>query len=332
MERVRGCLICGVSEQLPLLSFRPDAYRRMLSSCANERVRFVVCRECSFIYQSPRFTTEELKAVYGEEARKETVGADGIPRPSYLEFTRTKSQLEFEWLRPRLPQGGGGRVLEVGCATGQLLRHFKDEGWRAVGVEPSRAFADYGSRVHDLPIVPALFEETELEPEFDLVIMSQVLEHVLDPEQVLTRAASLLTPTGRIYVSVPYYPARLTARPARELFISVHLHIFSSISLANLASHCKLSVETEGATGIYLRAILRPQPTAVPRLDREDPRAVRRRVLAAALRYFVVHESYFLLAQAIKRRLVSVLGETRGPRAVEAVRRLKQKLPMRMRR
>jgi SAM-dependent methyltransferase len=321
-----SCLVCGTAEGLPVLTLRPDAHRRLNPATAAERVRFVACRHCGFIYQTPRFTREELRPIYAEEYRRATVDAEGVPSVPYLEFARAKSRREFEWLAARLTLGARGRVLEVGCATGQLLRLFTERGWQAIGVEPTRIFAEYGSRAHGLPIIPALFEEAELPPGFDLVILSQVLEHVEDPAAVLGRAAALLGPAGRLYVSVPYFAAYLPIRPARELFVSTHLFAFSPASLLNLASRCRLAADAVGTLSRYLCALLHPEPAVASRLEREDPRAVRRRVRALAFRYLVLHDSRFLAAEWTKRRLRALLGEAEGERVIDALRRLKHRL------
>lgn len=321
-----ACLLCASTEWQPLLTLRPDAHRRLHQHTAREPVRFVVCRACGFIYQSPRFTLEELKPIYVDEYRKGILEADGVPQEQYLEFACAKSRREFEWIDERFPGPGGRRVLEVGCATGQLLRYFKDAGWEALGIEPTKVFADYGSRVHGIEILPGLFEDADLKPGFDLVILSQVLEHVQHPEAVLTHAASLLGPDGRLYVSVPYYETYLSIRPARELFISTHLYAFSPASLASVASRCGLAVEKEGTMSRYLCVLLRPDSRVAARIVHEEPARVRRRVRRAALRYFVLHDSRYLAAEWVKRRLVGALGDRAGGRAVHALRGVKHRL------
>ena len=337
-----SCLICGAAERWPVLTLKPDVHRRLNPATSTERVRFVVCRGCGFIYQTPRFTLDELKPIYEEEYRKEAIKADGVPKEQYIEFTRNKSQREFVWIKKQLPSGDGSmnstrrsrRVLEIGCATGQLLRCFKDEGWQAVGVEPTRSFAEYGTRTHGVPILPVLFEEADIsqftqagvEPGFDLVILSQVLEHVQEPAAVLTRATSLLSPKGWLYVSIPYYDTYLPIRPARELFISTHLYAFSPVSLANLASHCGLAVTTQGTMSRYLCALLRSDSAIASRVVSENAATVRRRVWGLALRYFVLHDSRFLLAKWTKRRIRAFLGEENGERTIEMLRHLKHRL------
>ena len=318
------CLVCGSSARESVITLRPDAHRRVHAHTARTPVRFVVCRDCGLLYQTPRYTLDELRPIYADEYRKETVDANGVPNEAYLEFARTKSRAEFTWITKRLGGMRPGRVLEAGCATGQLLRYFKDGGWDAVGLEPTRVFAEYGARVHGIQILPVLFEEAELTSTFDLIILSQVLEHVLDPGAVLTRAARLLSPGGRLYISVPYFETYLPVRPARELFISTHLYAFSPASLRNVARGSALSAEAVGTMTRYLCALFAP---GIPSpLERDDPTVIRRRVRRLTLRYFIRHDSWYLTAEWVKRRLVAALGNDTGARTVERLRRIKHRL------
>ena len=328
MESV-SCLVCKSDRTVPVLRLRPDAHRHVHAHTHDVPIRFVACGDCGLLYQTPRFTLDELRPIYADEYRKDTVEVDGVPKAQYLEFARTKSRREFDWIASRVGKGSG-RVLEVGCATGQLLRYFKDAGWDPVGLEPTRAFADYGSRAHGIPIHATFLEDAALSPGYDVVILSQVLEHLQDPCGMLVRAGALLAPGGRIYVSVPYSETYLPIRPARELFISTHFYAFSPASLANVAARAGFAVEAKGADARYLCAMLRPDPEAVAALPvREDARVVARRVRRLARRYFFLYDSRFLLAEWAKRRIRHALGDGRGESMITALRRLKHSMQLR---
>ena len=98
-----------------------------------------------------------------------------------------------------------GRVLEVGCGAGAVLGQLREEGAEGlVGIEPEPGGGaagperrrprpgDYGREALD-----------ELEGPFDTIICHDVLEHLVDPWQVLGRLSEIAAPGGRIQVSVP---------------------------------------------------------------------------------------------------------------------------------
>jgi methionine biosynthesis protein MetW len=99
----------------------------------------------------------------------------------------------------------GSRVLDVGCGTGSVSRIIADiRNAKIIGIEPNacRAAAARarGLEVHDEPFTPAILQL--LEP-FDVVVFSDVLEHVADPGSFLQFSRRALLPGGRVVASVP---------------------------------------------------------------------------------------------------------------------------------
>lgn len=99
-------------------------------------------------------------------------------------------------------------VLEVGCASGGILRHFADRGvGRLTGVEYVESVAERARRgcptanviTGDVDAIP----DAELGGGYDLIVASFVLEHVTDPWRTLGRLAKLLRPGGQVVGSLP---------------------------------------------------------------------------------------------------------------------------------
>jgi SAM-dependent methyltransferase len=100
----------------------------------------------------------------------------------------------------RLPEGG--RILEIGCGTGQITRPFAQRGYPMLALELGPALAALAAE-HCRPypqvrILPVAFEAWAVEPEaFDLVLSAQAF-HWIDPAFGLARAAEALKPQGAI--------------------------------------------------------------------------------------------------------------------------------------
>jgi SAM-dependent methyltransferase len=97
------------------------------------------------------------------------------------------------------------RVLEVGCASGQLGRLLKTRGHHVIGVELVPEVAD-AAREHLDEVVTADVE-TDAFPfapdSFDCIVFADVLEHLFDPWRVLREALETLSPDGYVVASIP---------------------------------------------------------------------------------------------------------------------------------
>jgi SAM-dependent methyltransferase len=100
-----------------------------------------------------------------------------------------------------------GRILEVGCAGGRLGHELKrqDSGRYVAGVERDPDAARAARR--RLDEVFELDVEAGVPPVergfFDCILFGDVLEHLVDPEDVLRRYRELLAPDGLVLASIP---------------------------------------------------------------------------------------------------------------------------------
>ena len=159
------------------------------------------CQTCSLIYTSPRVREPE-KVYWGDHDRFLaevrlilTKQASHHRDPNYLE------ELDLiERCRP-----GRGRFLDVGCNMGMLLRHVRERGWEAVGVEPSPALHRIATEQLGLEVHNCFLEElpASKRDSFDVVALSDVFEHVTEPRGMLRSVRTFLKPGGVLYVKVP---------------------------------------------------------------------------------------------------------------------------------
>lgn len=102
----------------------------------------------------------------------------------------------------------GTRVLDVGCGTGELISFLKDNGFEAVGIEPSPEGAEL-AKSQGLTVYPSTLEEfvehhrSRGVGAFDVITLLNVLEHVPNPAHIVDITRLILNPGGIICVRVP---------------------------------------------------------------------------------------------------------------------------------
>jgi SAM-dependent methyltransferase len=153
---------------------------------------------------------------------------------------------EFVFVPERIPfirqalGAPGKRILDLGCRTGALTRHFLD-GNQVVGVDVDRVALAAAAQL-GIDTVLADIEQPLPFPDedFDAVVAGELLEHVRFPDNVVAEAVRVLRPGGVLVGSVPnIYRLRarlsfLAGRPPDK--DPTHLHMFSPSALRKLLS------------------------------------------------------------------------------------------------
>ena len=99
-----------------------------------------------------------------------------------------------------------GQLLDVGCNVGILLDEARQIGWDAIGVEPNGLAAKVGREAFGVDIHIATLEDAGFPTHsFDVVVMSQLLEHIDDPVGLLDQVAYVLKDDGLLFVESPNY-------------------------------------------------------------------------------------------------------------------------------
>jgi SAM-dependent methyltransferase len=102
------------------------------------------------------------------------------------------------------PADGRHRILDVGCGDGLFFDRLLELG-EVEGVEPDAALVTpdgtHRGRIHIQPFD----ERFRPASKYSLILMLDVLEHLEDPLAALRHAASLLTATGRLVITVPAF-------------------------------------------------------------------------------------------------------------------------------
>lgn len=190
------CNYCGSNEVYPLFTGKD----RLLHLPGTFRV--VKCKNCGLLRQDPRPTRESIEFYYPSNYEPFSTAIDmekSLTRRWDRRYGMLKRIREIERLSSK------GRVLDVGCATGNFLFEMARYGhWDVEGVEPNREAAQYAINHFGLSIHIGELTAVDLpQKTFDVITMWNVFEHLYDPMENLRVIANLLKPKGWFIFSIP---------------------------------------------------------------------------------------------------------------------------------
>lgn len=176
------------------------------------------------------------------------------------------------------PPAPATRILDVGCGNGHISLFLGSLGYTVLGIDVSEKAIHKAKALNTLPHVRFEVVSAEalstLDTRYDIVICSEVLEHLSTPEDTLHAIGSLLKKDGLLFVTVPNGKGPrevLVTQPMQQLqrhpgmMLSIvtqakkmmgysgqtlqsdadelgHIHFFSKHQLLSLASRSGFSV------------------------------------------------------------------------------------------
>lgn len=192
----RACPVCGGDSS----SFVAKGYDYESLTCSNEWF-FVKCESCDTVFLNPIPTPEAMELVYPQSYRPHgsskyknivRVLHDFSERPNIKGYRKLVADPE-------------ATVLDLGCGGGRYLRLLSREypRWKFLGVDFS-AEAVKNVRAAGFEAISGDHALLDLGRErFDLVIINQFLEHVVDPCATLAKVFSELKPGGVLNIEMP---------------------------------------------------------------------------------------------------------------------------------
>ena len=291
LEEVHNCPFCGGTEY----TIAYENVQDWSFYCAPGKWTYWDCAQCEALYLNPRPTEasigkayasyythsnnassiiQQLKTRLKNELFYHSMNAKLSPRlhvPKWLGFIikplKKLIHIPFE-LEPlvNLPKG---KLLDVGCGSGSMLKIAKQLGWDVTGLEID-ANAVKAARSQKLNVIEGDFHKLEqFASDFDCIICSHVLEHVHQPLELLVLLAKILKPHGALLLSLP-----------------------------NSKSHVR------DKFGIHWRGIEAPRHLAIPTLN--GLKSILKSLNYASITQFDIHNVTFLASKRILKNQVSI--------------------------
>jgi len=177
MNGTRSCPICGGS----------DAKKRQVAK-KGKTYEYAVCSSCGFLYLL--------------EPEDDTI-SHGVGASNNVVHTRHRVSAELikDWAGWHAAPPY--RVGEIGAGTGPVGQLVKDDGNVAyVGYEPSESRCEV-AHAHGVDVRCMFYNPAEQDAAADCFLFDNVLEHVLDPLELVQGCAQTLSDTGKMIIIVP---------------------------------------------------------------------------------------------------------------------------------
>jgi SAM-dependent methyltransferase len=197
-----------------------------------------------------------------------------------------------------LKQHCRGNLLDLGCGKAPLYLLYQH-------LATSITCVDWGASPHDVSHADLLCDLNEPIPldndSFDTIILSDVLEHIYRPQQLLSEVARMLRPGGKLILNVPFmywlheqphdyyrYTRFALERMVQEAGLSVAL-----LSEIGGAREVLVDVFSKTVTRVPLigTTLARSAQWITPRRRSVDPNTMSHFARQLPLGYFMVAES-----------------------------------------
>lgn len=240
----RKCIICGSSDFVNLYL----THDRMFDILGEFRVK--KCTRCMLLLIDPQPAVDALSQHY--------------PSKNYYSYSVSQKRNVFGVLRsyfvknyynpnlitsiftslvknvPALPSyRKNGKILDVGCGTGDTLVLLRDLGWEAYGIEIDKNAIKAAKKRGLSNVKFGTYRDISTYPDnyFDVIRLYHVLEHLDDPITCLKLIHKKLKGDGELILGTPNYSSatsKLFGKYWYNLDVPRHLFVFSPRNLQEL--------------------------------------------------------------------------------------------------
>ncbi len=203
-----------------------------------------------------------------------------------------RQKILWEVMEKKLQLPKGARLLDVGCGTGAILEMFSKK-YETYGQDVSQQAIEFCGKRGLGNLFCGTLDQLPVPPNgFDIVTALDVIEHIEDDLGVLKQMSTLLSPTGRLVITVPAFPSLWSAHD----IVTHHKRRYVKSTLRAVLTQAGFRVEHISYFNFFLfpvAAVRRMLARATHSRDARDLEVPRRSV-NTILRWIFEAEKYIL--------------------------------------
>ncbi len=281
----RMCPICFCSEKTFLYKQRFNNKAISLM----EEYDVVVCKDCGFVYADYIPSQGDFNKYYAEMSKYEFGYNDGVVSNDYVaHFTKIA-----QFLTPHISYANA-KILDIGCSTGALLSILKSFGYsNLLGIDPSASCVKTVKKLYNIEAIANTISDFHYDEKFDVVILSAVLEHLVDFSSSMHKIRSLLKDQGLLFIEVPDAERfdSYIFTPFQQ-FSFEHINYFSQYSVKNLLSNYSFEIIDMQKSENRINQTIDPDMFVLSRkLDKHVPQINRDAICESRIRNYISQSS-----------------------------------------
>jgi 2-polyprenyl-3-methyl-5-hydroxy-6-metoxy-1,4-benzoquinol methylase len=226
-----SCPICESSRLENFLNVKDNFLSKenfSISSCLN----------CGLKFTNPRPKDDNLSEYYqSEKYYSHSKKKNGFIPWLYQIIKRKNISTKYQQI---VPKGQTGRILDIGCGTGDFLLYCKEKSWIISGVEPDKGARKIAETLLEQEIYSANETDQWADSTFDIITMWHVLEHVSDLNQQFIELQRLIKEDGKLILALPNfksYDALYYKENWAAWDVPRHLYHFNKQVISQIASN-----------------------------------------------------------------------------------------------
>lgn len=261
------CRVCGCEihefEEIRNVEVEVNSLYKRYVQTSKADIKFYRCPECTHM-QTENILSEQHYENYNL-MNLDGIGVDNggnaVIRSKYYQSV----------LKELYKLGGQkGKLLDIGCGHGTILKIAETVFEDCLGIEPSEVESEI-ARKKGCKVVNAFFDESFQQREFSAFISTQVFEHLPDPVATMKMAATILKQDGVGYIDVPN--GQSIYKENRYFDINVeHINYYTIESLTRLIEKSGLEIISIGEilNGFHIGAYVRKKARRISFMEEKN--------------------------------------------------------------
>jgi len=227
------------------MNFSKDPYIKVKDySVSGETFELLYDEELQLLKTYPQPSLDKLASYYDSQ--------DYI---SHTDSNKTWFEKMYHFVRRRAIKqkvnlidycnGEKGKILDIGCGTGDFLAYCKTKNWNVLGLEPDSDARSIALKnkvmAHPLDYIKSIENES-----IDVITMWHVLEHVYHLNDDIKEFKRILKPNGTLIIAVPNcssHDAEHYKEHWAALDLPIHLYHFQPKNIEDLFSRHDMKLE-----------------------------------------------------------------------------------------